>query len=126
MQQLSELDPEEVFDWDVEETFIGSPMNTRVYYNRNTVEGIPIKPRLRFKSLSESDVHRVHDDDEDPLQGVPSGHGQSPPSTSCFPTRVFFNRVRKSFKFRSKSTDELSSPLKTTTTTTEVEEDKEI
>ena len=109
------------YPWDVEETFIESPINTRVYYNRNMADRTPIKPRLRFKSLSESDVHHVRVDDEDPLQ-VPGDH--SPPPTLCFSTRVFYNRVRKSFKFRSKSTNELSSHLKTTTT--EAIEDKEI
>ena len=113
------------YPWEVEESFIESPINTRVYFNRNI---IPIKPRLRFKSLSESDIHHVpvevedEDQSQNPLQ-VPDS-----PTTPCFPTRIFLNTVRKSFRFRSKSNNELSTTLQNTTVGTskaEVLEDKE-
>ena len=98
------------YPWEFEETFIESPINTRVYFNRNIDQRIPIKPRLRFKSLSESDVHHIQVDVEDHSgDPLPVPVSQSPPPTSCFPTRVFFNRIRKSFRFRSKSNNELSS-----------------
>ena len=87
-----------------------------------------LKLRLRFKSLSESDIHHVpvevedEDQSQNPLQ-VPDS-----PTTPCFPTRIFLNTIRKSFRFRSKSNNELSTTLQNTTAETskaEVLEDKE-
>ena len=106
------------YPWEVEETFIESPINTRVYFNRNMVGRIPIKPRLRFKSLSESDIQHVpvQTEDEDQSQNLPQVPDS--PTTPCFSTRIFLNTVRKSFRFRSKSNNDLSSALQNTTAET--------
>ena len=75
-----------------------SPILTQYYFNRKFPARIPVKPRKRVKSYSENDIKEAE---------IKENEASSSGEHGCFPTRLFFRRVRQTLGMSSKSVPNL-------------------